>query len=540
MKKSLIRTLYAVFCIAFMFTFMEGVALADESGEWGNLTWKLDSKGTLTISGTGEMEEPSGSAYDYYPWLKNSKSIRKVVIEHGVTSVGANAFDVCTSLIFVSIPVSVTSIGSEAFLFCYSLQSVTMADSVTSIGETAFGFCDKLKSVKLSKNLTSIPAELFFDCESLQFVEIPESVISIGSYAFGGCKALQTVEIPASVTSIEEEAFFYCPCLETVVIQNGVKCLKGDAFAGCGFTSIYIPESVTAIEGNPFDQCNKLVSIEIAPDHLYLELIDNALFTKTDKRLICYTSGLRTKEYIVPDGTTGIESCAFYGQDELESIVIPASVTSIGGAAFSKCDKLIATVIKGSYAQQYCKENGIKTKEIGVSKVNLDPAELFFYVGTDDSQTVKASLEPASVPPIGLTWTPAKKDIVEITETEDGVVSIKPLKAGKTDITVKEPGGKSAKLKVNVVDPVESVELAVKGNAKAGGKVNITATLAPKTAGNKTVEYSLDVGEDIATINNKGQLSISKNALSGTKITVTCTALGAPVPVTASVVVEVP
>ena len=45
-----------------------------------------------------------------------------------------------------------------------------------------------------------------------------------------------------------------------------------------------------------------------------------------------------------------------------------------------------------------------------VSAVTLDPAQLFFYVGMEDPQTVKASLEPASVPPVGLTWTPAKKD----------------------------------------------------------------------------------------------------------------------------------
>ena len=67
MKKSLIRTLYAVLYIAFMFTFMEGVALADESGEWGNLTWKLDSKGTLTISGTGAHEIPHGLHQDRGP-----------------------------------------------------------------------------------------------------------------------------------------------------------------------------------------------------------------------------------------------------------------------------------------------------------------------------------------------------------------------------------------------------------------------------------------------------------------------------------------
>ena len=175
-----------------------------------------------------------------------------------------------------------------------------------------------------------------------------------------------------------------------------------------------------------------------------------------------------------------------------------------------------------------------------VSKVTLDPAELFFYVGTEDPQTVKAVLEPASVPPVGLTWTPAKKDIVEITSVEDGVVSIKPLKAGKTDIAVKEPGGKNAKLTVNVVAPVESVELKVNGKPKAGGKVNIAAALAPKNVGNKAVQWSLDVGEEIATINEKGQLTIGKEVTSGTKITVTCTALGAPNPVVGTIVVEVP
>lgn len=175
-----------------------------------------------------------------------------------------------------------------------------------------------------------------------------------------------------------------------------------------------------------------------------------------------------------------------------------------------------------------------------VSKVILDPAELFFYTGTEDAQTVKASLEPVTVPPVGLTWTPAKKDIVEITAIEDGVVSIKPLKAGKTDISVKEPGGKNARLTVNVVAPVESVELKMNGAVKAGGKVKIATQLAPKNAGNKTVKWSVDVGEDIAKIDDKGQLTISKEAPSGTKITVTCTALGAPSPVVSTIVVEIP
>ena len=92
---------------------------------------------------------------------------------------------------------------------------------------------------------------------------------------------------------------------------------------------------------------------------------------------------------------------------------------------------------------------------------------------------------------------------------------------------------------MNVMIPVETVELTVKGNAKPGATVTVSAALAPREAGNKNVEWSLDVGEEIAVINANGQVRISKEAASGTKITVTCTALGAPEPVQTTVEIEV-
>ena len=174
-----------------------------------------------------------------------------------------------------------------------------------------------------------------------------------------------------------------------------------------------------------------------------------------------------------------------------------------------------------------------------VTGVSIEPAELFFYAGTDEPQTVKAALVPDTVPPAGITWTPAKEGTVEITPLEDGTVSVRPLGAGKTTITVAEPSGRTAKLNVSVVPPVETVELTVKGSAKPGGTVTVSAALSPNDAGNKAVEWSLDVGEDIAAITDRGQVKISRVAASGTKITVTCRALGAPEPVTATVEIVV-
>ncbi len=83
------------------------------SGTCGdNLTWKLDSNGVLTIKGTGELFYQASSSY---PWYSISESVHKVVIEIGVTSIGAFAFYHCTKLESIFISDSITSIGLNAF-----------------------------------------------------------------------------------------------------------------------------------------------------------------------------------------------------------------------------------------------------------------------------------------------------------------------------------------------------------------------------------------------------------------------------------------
>lgn len=93
-----------------------------DSGTCGkNLTWTFDN-GTLTISGSGAME-------DYFigkeaPWIDYTKSIRKVVIEHGVTTIGNYAFATCKNLKEIKISDSVTSIGKLIFLRCKKLKEI--------------------------------------------------------------------------------------------------------------------------------------------------------------------------------------------------------------------------------------------------------------------------------------------------------------------------------------------------------------------------------------------------------------------------------
>ena len=62
---------------------------------------------------------------------------------------------------------------------------------------------------------------------------------------------------------------------------------------------------------------------------------------------------------VIPDGTETIGDYAFYYNPKLETAVIPESVTYIGQQAFGRCKYLTLTVVPGSYAEQYCKENGL-------------------------------------------------------------------------------------------------------------------------------------------------------------------------------------
>ena len=186
--------------------------------EGDNVTWTLDSEGTLTISGEGEM-----SNWDFgpdVPWYEYNSKIDNAVIDDDVTSIGAGAFWECHNLTSISIPESVTSIGSYAFYLCTNLTSITIPDSVESIGSGAFSECYSLSSIRIPDNVTSIGNYAFYYCRKLASITIPESVISIGASSFYFCDSLTSITLPDSVTSLGEFAFIYCKSLTSITIKN--------------------------------------------------------------------------------------------------------------------------------------------------------------------------------------------------------------------------------------------------------------------------------------------------------------------------------
>ena len=230
-----------------------------------NLTWKLYEDGTLNISGKGAMKN-----YNYYdnpsPASQKKDSVKKVVIEDGVTSIGNSAFDSCSNLTSITIPDSVSSIGNFVFYGCSSLTSITLSNNITNIGNSAFAGCSSLTSITIPDRVTSIEKYAFYNCSGLTSITIPDSVTSIGESAFRNCTSLTSITIPDSVTSIGKSAFSNCSSLTSITIPDGVTSIGEYAFQSCSsLTSITIPDSVTSIGAYAFSDCWDLTSITI-PD----------------------------------------------------------------------------------------------------------------------------------------------------------------------------------------------------------------------------------------------------------------------------------
>ncbi|MBR2889164.1 MAG: leucine-rich repeat protein [Oscillospiraceae bacterium] len=166
-------------------------------------TWTLDAEGTLTVFGTGWMDQYYGNM----PWEPHAKLIKKVVVEEGITAVTWGAFNNCPNLVTAEFADTVTTIQSEVFSNCGALRSVKLGSGLNDIGSNAFYRCFNLRKIELPASLTWIGSGAFFNCETLRQITIPAAVTYIGDQAFTNCDVLNTLIFLGDAPSFGENCF---------------------------------------------------------------------------------------------------------------------------------------------------------------------------------------------------------------------------------------------------------------------------------------------------------------------------------------------
>ena len=359
-------------------------AAAARSGTCGkNLTWTLDSSGTLTISGTGPMDNYTLTDSEAYeegetldtPWP--GWDVRAVVIRNGVTSIGTYAF-IGTRAARCTIPGSVTTIGDNAFNST-PLSELTIADGLKTIGSYAFWGCDDLTSVSLPGSVTTIGDHAFEQCQGLEELTLSEGLREIGPYAFRICNALKRVDIPDSVTTVGYAAFNNCQELREAVLGSGVKAVGDWAFAWCyELNTLTLSDSLETVGENAFALCGKLHSPLVFPETI--QSVGREAFEGCDVPVVSFPD----VTHPVTIGGSAFSRCPIL------RLRLGAGITEIGVDAFYGAQALSAALPGTMTALENCLPHSVKelylpasVTRIGDGGLRISDLDDLYYGGTE-------------------------------------------------------------------------------------------------------------------------------------------------------------
>lgn len=299
--------------------------------------WAYYSDGTLYLYGNGALPAWTQDQLlaNEIPWM--SYSVRSVVLEKGITSVGSRSFAGCSKLTSVTLPSTVTSIGESAFEGCKSLENITLPDMLNIINKNAFRGCASIKELTIPRFTVFMDGNVFAGCSSLQNL-----TVASGNTAFrvqNGC-------LIETASSLLKTAFGTA----TIPTDGSVKSIGDSAFEGnTQLTTLHIPAVITGIGESAFYGCSGITSITVDEGNASYIARGNCLIEKSTKKLI---QGCSASTLPADGSVTEIGDYAFAGCTGLTALHLPSTVTSIASTAFMGCSGL-ETITAASGSTHY-------------------------------------------------------------------------------------------------------------------------------------------------------------------------------------------
>lgn len=491
------------------------------SGSCGeSTTWLYDSEGTLTISGTGAMEESAWEDYDD----DIDSEIKKVVVEDGVTKIHEDAFGYYDELISVELADSVEEIEVDAFRYCEKLETVKFSKNLKTIGTYAFQNCYKLKSVELYDKVTTIEDEAFADCHELKSIVIPDKVTEISDGLYANCYNLKTVTLPSKLKKIGMDAFSGCEKLESITLPDSLTEISSGAFEGCSSLSeINVPSKLDdigsyAFAGTALKDTSILKNVRYMGAAIFLgcDQLTKVSFPKNIDKIKgrSFASCTNLTSVTVPTSVTAIEYRAFEGCTNLKTVLVPESVISIQDSAFVNCDNLIMYLHQGTEAQKFADDKSINYK-VMADKITVTPAKSRIYSG--ESTTVSVKLSPAATTDKYVVYSSSNKNVATVSDKGE----VKAVGLGTATITVKNRAGKKGTCTITVGTKEQPKVTLGSTKFTYNGKAKVPTVTVKDSSGKtlkKNTDYTVtysnssskDVGTYYVTVTFKGIYSGSK------------------------------
>ena len=235
-----------------------------------------------------------------------------------------------------------TSISIPAKLGGYPVVGLNEGtDPYTGKEYHVFAGMTKLKSVSLPDTINYIDVGAFKGCISLKSVKLPAKLVYVLGNTFTNCTSLEEVFIPSMISVIANDAFTNCPKLKTIKtdgISQGIS----------QFVNSHKDMNLTVV--NISGGTETEVILEEKPNTPYYSGIYTYMVTDGKVTIVSIDTS-NVKSVVVPSyinkkpvvsinrGISSIKMTLFENSN-VESVVIPDSVTYLGDGAFENCKKL--------------------------------------------------------------------------------------------------------------------------------------------------------------------------------------------------------
>ncbi|MGD9910242.1 MAG: leucine-rich repeat protein, partial [Candidatus Izemoplasmatales bacterium] len=307
---------------------------------------------------------------------------------HTVTLVQESAFEGNNTLEEIIGNEDLTTLETKSFANMPNLKSATFSFNTVNLGQNVFFNDTLMEELTISLNINMILPRFF----GVTYVDIPDSfsriIVSEGTTEVNeslvssffpheitlylpaswtevtndllGKATMTSLWVPRTITTIKTEAFAGGTLSEIVFEDDStLTTIEYRAFWDANFVSITIPSSVTTIEPGAFMGCSDLVSINVAAENPNYIDEGGVLYNKDKTVLVKYPSASLSDTFTIPatvqiieayalstsyhlrsiyfeegSNLTEIKEYSFSSLRDIESIILPDSLLTIGDEAF--------------------------------------------------------------------------------------------------------------------------------------------------------------------------------------------------------------
>ncbi|MDE6444285.1 MAG: leucine-rich repeat domain-containing protein [Muribaculaceae bacterium] len=320
------------------------------SGNWLSLEGITVGNSVTEIadeSFTGQYK--SGTDLYGNPVYKDRNSLNWVILPESLKKIGSSAFKNCKHLFSVMILSSDCEIGDYAFTGCSYLNKIAATNKeiaqkidnqcptntvlwTIEPGETV----DVEKGIIWGANTATAP---WVSGKYTGKLVIPEDVTNLSWSRMAECPNITEVILPSKLETIRNQVFLGCSSLQDLTIPNRVSEIGTEVFKNTNLIKGAYPD----VLDNPFNEGVEAISYDA-----YDSLTEEGFVYSRRKDMLYYVPLSVSATFEVPESVTEITRLAFSKCSNLESLILPEGLTTLGDGVWNKCNSIKSITCKGT------------------------------------------------------------------------------------------------------------------------------------------------------------------------------------------------